>query len=150
MSPQHNTVKTWVILGGTSAVATAYARLKAAGGHNILLVGRNKKALQENIADMAARTSGTVTSYACDLGAVDKVETHWAAIKKAAGQIDGVLLAYGVLGDQDQSQTDMKMLADNLRVNFVSSALWAELAFHAFAFQGHGQLTLIGSVAGDR
>lgn len=149
MSPNNQT-KTWVILGGTSAVATAYARLAAVDGHNIVLVGRNKKALAENVADIAARTTGTVTSYVCDLGDTAKVQTHWAAIKKASGQIDGVLLAYGVLGDQEQSQADVAMMAKNLQVNFVSSAMWAELAFDTFAFQGHGQLTLIGSVAGDR
>ncbi|WP_371397641.1 SDR family NAD(P)-dependent oxidoreductase [Fretibacter rubidus] len=143
-------LKSYVILGGTSAVAMAYARIIAADGADILLVGRNKSALADNVADLAARTMGRVSSYNCDLSGVSAIDKHWDAVKDAAGNIDSVFIAYGVLGDQEESQIDSKALAKSLQTNFTSAAIWAEKAFDHFAFQGHGKLTIIGSVAGDR
>lgn len=147
---QTNPLKSYVILGGTSAVAMAYARRVATDGANIVLVGRNKAALADNVADLTARTTGRVSAYNCDLSGVNTIDKHWDAIKNAAGNIDSVLIAYGILGDQDQSQTDTKILAKSLQTNFTSTAIWAEKVFDYFAFQGHGQLSIIGSVAGDR
>jgi len=140
----------WVILGGTSAVALSYARLKAAEGHSLLLVGRNKAKLAENVADLQARTTGNVSAFVCDLSDTATIAGNWKKIIKHAPQIDGLLLAYGILGDQDASQADVSALEDSLRTNFTSAAMWCELAFDHFQFHGNGQLTIIGSVAGDR
>lgn len=140
----------WVILGGTSAVALAYARLKAAEGYSLILVGRNKAKLAQNVADLQARTTGEVSSYVCDLSDTTTLKSHWEAITRQASQIDGMVLAYGILGNQDETQSDVEKLEASLKTNFVSAAMWSELAFDHFAFHGKGQLTLIGSVAGDR
>ena len=140
----------WVILGGTSAVALAYARRKAVQNQNLILVGRNAKKLSLNAADLDARGSGIIQTLKCDLSDVDKVLENWEKIRTLSPQISGALIAYGVLGVQEDTQENVTSLEHSLRTNFTSAALWSELAFDHFARHGNGQLTIIGSVAGDR
>jgi len=139
-----------VILGGTSAVAMAYARLAAKQGLNICLVGRNAAALKANAADLDARSSGEVKTHIADLGDTQTIARNWKSIVKKCGSVNHVLLAYGVLGDQEATQKDLFTLNQNLQTNFVSSCLWSEFAYTHFRQTGKGQLSVIGSVAGDR
>jgi short-subunit dehydrogenase len=141
---------TVLILGGTSAVAMAYARNAAKAEENIVLVGRNKSKLEANVVDLKARGAKCVQSYVCDLGDSTKVDAHWSALLALVGHVDRVLIAYGVLGKQSESQDSVNILRLRLETNFVSAALWSELAFKYFRQYGSGQITVIGSVAGDR
>lgn len=137
------------ILGGTSAIAQAYARRKAAQGGKLLLVGRNESHLQANAADLVAR-GGTAAIEVLNLAgqadrnaAVDKlIEQH--------GFPDEVLVAYGILGEQERALTDLALAAEIIDVNFTSVALWL-LAIRARRDPARPlTLIVIGSVAGDR
>jgi len=141
---------TLIILGGTSAVGLAFARQTAQKFETICLVGRNKKALAANKADLLGRGVPNVITHICDLADITVITEHWPKILKKTGRMDACFITYGILGDQLESQRDLKALEQNLTTNFVSTTLWAELAFDHFDKQGHGQLTIIGSVAGDR
>lgn len=144
------TSETIVILGGTSAVAMACARDAAKQGNNIILVGRNKKKLSANEVDLQARGAGYVGYIVADLSNTSKIVSTWDALIGNLERVDRVLLAYGVLGDQEETQNDVAALGQNLITNFVSAAMWSEAAFEYFRQTGSGQLTVIGSVAGDR
>src|SRR5690606_28997847 len=85
----------------------------------------------------------------------DLADTEAAADRFAdfAGRLAGldlVLVAYGVLGDQAQAQADVESLERGLVTNFVSAAVWCELAAGALETAGRGTLVAISSVAGDR
>jgi len=142
--------ETVVILGGTSAVAMAYARDAAQQGDRIILVGRNKSKLKDNLADLTARSTIEPLSFVVDLSDTINISTTWQSIIDHVGIIDRVLLAYGILGDQLDTQNDIKLLARNLVTNYVSAAQWGETVFAYFREIGCGQLSVIGSVAGDR
>jgi short-subunit dehydrogenase len=143
-------VETILILGGTSAVAMAYARMAALKGHRIHLVGRRKNVLEANSKDLIGRGASEVDTTVADLGKPLEVDSIWKNLVKTEAQIDRVLIAYGVLGDQQETTSNLSALETNLNTNFVSAALWAETAFAYFKKQGSGQITVIGSVAGDR
>ena len=64
---------TVVILGGTSAVAMAYARNAAQRGERVVLVGRNKAKLSENLADIKARGSENASMHVMDLSDCQKI-----------------------------------------------------------------------------
>ncbi len=142
--------ETIVILGGTSSVAMAYARDAVQNGDRVVLVGRNKSKLKENLADLTARGTQPPLSIAADLSDTKKINSVWQSILDQAGAVDRVLLAYGILGDQDQTQDDIETLCQNLVTNYVSAALWCEKAFGYFRQAGRGHISVIGSVAGDR
>ena len=138
------------ILGGTSAIALAYARLLAANGAKLVLLGRNAAHLAANAADLAARGAA-----AADFEVIDLVDEHdhrsrVAALTERHGPPDEVVIAYGMLGDQGKALADNATAREIIEVGFVSVALWL-LALRA-AHEATRPLTLvvIGSVAGDR
>lgn len=151
--PASTTTQSLVILGATSAIATAYARLVVAQNANevdIFLVGRTLCALDEMAADLKARGAKTVRVHVNDVaGVADPGETITAA-RDALGRIDEVLLAYGSLPDQARTQTDATSLEAALRENFTSVAIWTQAFATVLTEQGSGRIGVIGSVAGDR
>lgn len=146
-----NSPKTIVILGATSAVAQAYARLRTEQGPvQFILVGRNTQNLAIIRDDLIARGADTSVDIAGDLGVPDNVPALFDLVKAKADRVDEVVLAYGILGDQDSLQKDMTAVRTLLDVDFVSAAMWAEAFADLFVTQGSGHLVIIGSVAGDR
>jgi short-subunit dehydrogenase len=137
------------ILGGTSAIAQAYARRKAAQGCKILLVGRNADHLQANAADLAAR-GATAAAEVVDLAAE---ADRSAAVDKLIAQHgfpDEVLVAYGILGEQPRALRDLAHAAEIIDVNFSSVALWLLALLARRDAARPLTLAAIGSVAGDR
>ena len=55
MSKGTGNIKTWLILGGSSSVARAFARRAAAAGADILLAGRDIEDLERTASDIAIR-----------------------------------------------------------------------------------------------
>ena len=136
------------ILGATSAIARAAARLWAAQAAYLALVGRNSDRLEAIASDLRARGATTETVVA-DYASVDAA----ALLEKIAerlGGLDVVLLAYGVLGDQSELERDSAAAGYLLNTNFVSAAKWCLAAANCFERQRSGTLVVIGSVAGDR
>ncbi len=144
--------RTLVILGAASAVAIAFARQAVEdGGIRVVLAGRSQGRLDEVLADLVARGGDPgSTLLVGDLGNPDAVPRLFAALMAEAGQIDEVLLAYGVLGEQTLQQSDSGALRRLMEVNLVSAAMWCEAVAGVFEQQGHGRLGVLGSVAGDR
>lgn len=140
-----------IILGATSAIAGATARLYAEEAHaSILLVGRNASRLDAMANDLKARGAHKVDVESCDLAEPGDAQRHLNRFAERLGGIDHVLLAYGVLGEQAEAEHDEKAAETILRVNFNSAAMWALAAANLFEAQGHGSLVVFGSVAGDR
>lgn len=142
-----------MLVGATSAIAAAYARLAVQsrpGKVALYLLGRDAVALDEMAADLRARGAASVTVQACDLAAVTDPAAVVQQARDALGRLDETLIAYGSLPDQGQTQTDATALEAALRINFTSTALWAQAVANAMAAQKTGRLAVIGSVAGDR
>jgi short-subunit dehydrogenase len=138
-----------VILGAASAMAEAAARLWAAQGARIALVGRNGARLDAIAADLKARGAAEAATLETDCATADAA-SELAALANRFGGLDIVLLAYGVLGDQATLERDPAAVADLMRVNFTSAAAWSLAAANLFEAQKSGALVVIGSVAGDR
>jgi short-subunit dehydrogenase len=137
------------ILGGTSSIAQAYARLAAAGGAKLLLVGRHAERLQANADDLTARGAQAATAV-IDLARTDDRDATLGDLIARHGFPDEVLVAYGILGEQARALTDLDHARDIIEVNFTSVALWL-LAIRARHIPDRPlALVVIGSVAGDR
>ena len=138
-----------VILGATSAIAEAAARIWAGQGARFVLVGRNAERLEVIAADLRARGAGQAEVLVADCAEADPV-LELSRIFEILGGLDVVLLAYGVLGDQTQLERDPGATADLLRTNFTSAVAWCQAVAAALERQRSGALLVIGSVAGDR
>ncbi len=145
------TARTALILGATSAIAEAVARLFAAEGMRLLLVGRNAGRLQAIASDLTVRGAAAVETEAQDL--MTQAEIHPLFDRLAAklgGRVDYVLICHGYLGDQALAARDQAEADRILAANFSSAALWTLAAAGHLRRQGYGSLVVLGSVAGDR
>lgn len=140
-----------IILGATSAIAAATARLYAEEDKaSLLLVGRNENRLSEMAMDLRARGASRVQIETCELVTPHAADRQLATFVERLGGVDHILLAYGLLGDHARAMGSQLEAETILAVNFTSVALWSLSAANILETQGHGALVVFGSVAGDR
>jgi short-subunit dehydrogenase len=138
-----------LVLGATSAIAMAVARRLAAGGAHLFLVARSQHKLEVVAADLEVR-GARVHPALVDL---DDTAVHRALLEQAVatlGGLDLVLLAHGVLGDQQQAEEDYRSAEAIFRTNLLSPVSLCTWLGNYMEKQGSGTLAVISSVAGDR
>lgn len=143
-------MKRILIVGATSAIATACARRWARTGARLHLVGRDPDKLEAVAADLSVLGAAQVSCFqmeATDLAAHPAMlETALAAL----GEIDIALIAHGSLPDQPACQADAVLAAREFEVNAISVIALLTLVGNRMEAQRHGALAVISSVAGDR
>jgi short-subunit dehydrogenase len=136
-----------VILGATSDIAHATARLLAKQGYQLTLVARNQAKLDANAQDLKARGAASVEVIVADF-------THQEAAASVAQKITFpvslLILAHGVLGDQTQLLTDAAARTELYQVNTLSYIECLSQLIAPFQEQKSGQIVIISSVAADR
>ena len=134
-----------VIVGATSAIAQAVARLYAAESATLVLVARNEAKVTAVASDLRVRGADDVLTFVADLADRSKD----AELVQAAGEdIDVVLLAHGSLPDQKAIESDPSAQAESFDLNATSFIALA--AAFANVLKRGSVLAVIGSVAGDR
>jgi decaprenylphospho-beta-D-erythro-pentofuranosid-2-ulose 2-reductase len=91
-----------LIVGATSAIAEACARIWAQRGDHIFLAARNATQLQAVAADLTTRGSPLVGTRVFDANTLDAHAALLAEATQAPGGLDTVLIAHGTLTDQDR------------------------------------------------
>lgn len=143
-------MKNILIIGATSTIAAACARLWAAQGDAFFLVGRNPAKLEQTAADLRARGAAAVTTYRMDATDLDAHPAMLERCLESLGQIDLALIAHGTLPDQKACEQDVALAMREFANNGSSViALLIRLAGQ-LETQGCGTLAVISSVAGDR
>lgn len=143
-------MKRVLIIGATSAIATACARLWAEQGTEFFLVARNMEKLEQTAADLQARGAKTVTLHCMD--ATD-LAAHHAMLESclsAMQQIDIALIAHGTLPDQKACEQDVTTAMQEFANNGSSVIALLTLLANQLEIQRCGTLAVISSVAGDR
>lgn len=140
-----------LVLGGGSELAVATVKkLAQERTRTVILAGRDVKRLEPIADDL--RTAGVTTVELVDFDAA-ATDTHEAIIDKVWAShpdLDLVLLAFGVLGNQDDFDDDPKAAADAAIVNYVGGVSAGLAVAKHLRAQGHGTLAVITSVAGER
>lgn len=139
-----------IILGATSEIAEAIARLYAEEGARLVLAGRNGAALEEIGADLKCRGAQDVAIFADDLAETRDVETRFAAMAKRFDGVDIVLVMYAEIADQLTLELDLAKTTALLNTNLVSATLWMLAAAAYLETQKSGVLLASGALAGDR
>ena len=139
-----------LIIGATSAIAEATARILAGRGDSLYLVARNQARLTSIVADLSVRGSPRVSSEVLD---ANDLAGHEAMLERAAaflGGYDTVLIAHGTLSDQQACEASVDLALQEINTNALSVvALLTRVANH-LAQQRSGTIAVISSVAGDR
>ncbi|MEZ4754631.1 MAG: SDR family oxidoreductase [Bdellovibrionota bacterium] len=143
-------MKKIAVFGATSAIAAETCKAFAADGAEFFLVARNELKLQSVKQDLLVRGAKNAFTYQID---ITKTEGHQALIAAAEDDLsglDGVIIAYGTLGDQEESQKSFEYAKQELNTNFLSVvSLLTEVA-NRFESKTRGTIVVISSVAGDR
>jgi short-subunit dehydrogenase len=139
-----------LIVGATSAIAEASARLFASRGDALFLAGRSSERLQAMAEDLKVRGASQSDTFVYDARDFDRIPALLRAASEQLGGLDAALIAHGSLSDQAACQRSVEQLREEIDVNAVSvMALCTHLASQLES-QGHGVIAVISSVAGDR
>src|ERR1700686_4359932 len=139
-----------LILGATSPIAHALALKFAYDGARLYLAARDASEAQRVAEDVCVRAGVTALSGTFD--AVD-FASHDEFIRHAAnelGGLDGVVVCFGTLGDEDAAQTNPSAAIATIHQNFTGAVSLITLAARHLEQQRSGFIIVIGSVAGER
>ena len=143
-------MKRILVIGATSAIATACCRLWAEQGHEFFLVARDAEKLQQTAQDLEARGAKNVNSFTMD---VLDTPQHALMLQQCISthrQIDIALVAHGTLPDQAACEQDAELALQEFSINGSSVISLLSLLAEQFTLQRCGSLAVISSVAGDR
>lgn len=138
---------TVLVLGGSSEIGLAIAKaLVARGTRDVVLAGRDLDALTRAGQDLGAAVDAVLFD-------ADDPDTHAAVVADVVarhGDLDVVILAFGVLGDQNVDETDPLAAVAVARTNFVGGVSALTVVGNQLRKQGHGKVVVLSSVAGEK
>ncbi len=137
----------WLVLGASSSVARAFARVAAETGSDLILAGRDTADIDRTAADARVRGGGRV-----DVRAFDAAECagHAAFVADLPRRPFNVFLAFGQLLAQESIDRDPALAQQVIAVNFLGAVSVLSLLAPRMADEGKGAIVVLSSVAGDR
>ena len=151
MNDALGSVQSILILGGGSdiALATAHAMV-ARRCRTVVLAGRDPEAFSGAAKELTKAGASTVERVSFD--ALDHA-SHAEFVRATFDRerdIDLALVAFGVLGDQEQAEHDGAEAIRILDSNFIGAVSVLVPLVEAMKRQGHGTIVVLSSVAGER
>jgi decaprenylphospho-beta-D-erythro-pentofuranosid-2-ulose 2-reductase len=144
-------VQSVFVLGATSDLGQAITRaLVRRRCRTVVLASRRPGALAPFAAEL--RTLGATAVELVQFDA-DHPEDHAAIIGAAFDRhrdLDVVVLAFGVLGEQAAFDADPMLAVAAARTNYVGTVSCGLVTAERLRRQGHGTLVVLSSVAGER
>jgi len=140
-----------LILGATSAIASALAREFAAHQFDLILGGRDREELGALASDLSLRFGVRTGILPFD---VLDTRTHAATLQsylaESANAPAGAVVCIGHLGDQAKGQSDWEEARLILETNFTGCVSALNILANYFELRRAGFICAISSVAGDR
>ena len=137
-----------VILGASSALAQAVARILVDKGQSLVLVGRDAEKLNVIAADLNVRAGDQVSVQTRIVDLADSA-MHQELVDSTS-DAESYWLFYGSLPDQQACQESWQDTEAAFTVNFTSAASLLGRIANVFEARKRGSLVVVSSVAGDR
>lgn len=143
-------VQSVLVLGGNSEIAQALLdRLVKRRTRRIILAGRSEASLEQRASELRGQANVQVQvehfdalDFASHEGLVDRVFSD--------GDLDLVLVAHGVLGDQSRDEHDATSALKVIESNFSGAVSVLIPIAQRLRHQGHGSIVVMSSVAAER
>jgi decaprenylphospho-beta-D-erythro-pentofuranosid-2-ulose 2-reductase len=138
-----------LLLGGTSEIGLAVVEAFASDRPmRVVLAARPSRRLDAAQARLE-QLGCAVEPLAFDARELD---THDDVVRKAfaGGDIDVAIVAFGLLGDNEQAWTDVDAAVELAQVNYTAAVGIGVALAERMKAQGHGALVALSSVAGER
>lgn len=141
-----------VVLGGSSDIARALTKkLCSQRTRAVVLAGRNQHLLDEARTEALAHGASRVETVIFDArDPFDAERVVNESFEKAGGVVDLVVVAVGVLGDQESSEDDPAKAAEMATVNFTWPVAALARVRGLLVAQGCGRIVVLSSVAAVR
>lgn len=140
--------QTIVLLGGTSEIGRAIVdELLSTSAKTLVLACRRPDEAQPERFERDGLEIVVEHFDAAD------TESHDAFVRKLAdahGDLDVAIVAFGVLGDQNEFNDDPHAAAQAVHVNYTGGVSSSLALAGQMRRQGHGHITVLSSVAGER
>jgi decaprenylphospho-beta-D-erythro-pentofuranosid-2-ulose 2-reductase len=139
-----------LLLGGTSEIALATARAwhRAGGLEHVTVAARPGARRDHAVADLSALG---VSVDAVDFDALATAgHPELLASVAARRDIDVAVVAFGVLGDEEEAWQDHRSAVEHAQVNYVGAVSVGVCLADVMRGQGHGEIVVLSSVAGER
>jgi decaprenylphospho-beta-D-erythro-pentofuranosid-2-ulose 2-reductase len=138
-----------LLLGATSEIGLAIVdEYVGAGASRVVLAGRPGPRRDDAVAALAGR--GVHTTVLDFYAERTDEHAHVVATAFATGDIDVVVVAFGVLGDEEEAWKQHAAAMEHVAVNLTAAVSVGVLVTDAMRRQGHGLLVALSSVAGER
>jgi decaprenylphospho-beta-D-erythro-pentofuranosid-2-ulose 2-reductase len=142
---------TVLVIGATSALTRAIAASLAARGYDLHVAGRAADETERVASDLRIRHGVRVGWSTCDAADIDSHPAFFARVlAEANGALEGVVVAFGALGEQPRAAADFRHAREIIDVNFTGAASLLTLAANHLEQRGTGFIAAVSSVAGDR
>ncbi|MCC7540418.1 MAG: SDR family NAD(P)-dependent oxidoreductase [Deltaproteobacteria bacterium] len=141
-----------VVLGGTTGMGRAIARLLVERGDLVFLLGRDAEELERSAADLSARhpKRAVIGSAVCDLERPEGFGAALDAADRALGEFDAVVVTAAMFATQDALEADVELARRLVTVNYANTVVFCEHVRKRLLARGGGRLVVFSSVAGDR
>jgi decaprenylphospho-beta-D-erythro-pentofuranosid-2-ulose 2-reductase len=138
-----------LLLGGTSEIGLAIVRRALRGRRGEVVLAARPSARSAEAAETLRRDGHAVTELAFEATATD---THAEVVASAfpGDDLDLAIVAFGVLGDQEQLLHDPAGAVELLRTNLLGAVSVGLPLADRMRAQGHGAILALSSVAAER
>jgi short-subunit dehydrogenase len=138
-----------LILGATSAIARHVAASFAARGHALFLAGRNLAEAERLAADLRIRHNVETAAGRFDAEDYEGHRDFVKGVVRRMGDLEGVVVAFGYLGEQEAAEKDYEETFRVIDRNFTSAVSVLNHCAEFFETRRAGFIVAISSVAGD-
>ncbi len=139
-----------MIFGATSAIAYETAKLFARDKASLYLCARDESELRRLADDLVIRGAREVEYTTFDALDDNSIVNAVNNCLKRFPDLDGLLIAHGMLPDQKLCEKDINEMRKAIDINFTSAAIILNHISSHFEKQGHGIIIAVSSVAGER
>ena len=149
MNPGAKTEGAVLLLGGRSEIGLKVAE-RLAAGRTVVLAARRSGDLEAEAARMRAAGAADVRCAEFD---ADEVAAHPELLTRLfadAGRVGVVVVAFGILGDQELAEKDPAHAVQVVHTDYVAQVSVLTVLATLLKAQGSGDLVVFSSVAGLR
>ena len=143
-------VQNVLLLGGRSEIGVAIVRKLLSPSARVVTLACRRPDEATELTRSLSRTGLSVEAVSFDAADTAGHQGFLADVVARHGDIDVAILAFGVLGDQQNFDEDPQSAVSAVHTNYTASVSAALCLASQFRQQGHGKLIVLSSVAGER
>ncbi|MCZ7530330.1 MAG: SDR family oxidoreductase [Acidimicrobiia bacterium] len=136
-----------LVTGASAGIGEQFARYLGAGGHDIVLVARDRARLEALAKDLDADHGARAEVLAADLTDPDELERVESRLSSTDAPVDLLVnnAGFGTIGRFDRLPVDREV--DEIELNVIAVVRLAHAAASAMVSRGHGAILNVSSIA---